>query len=184
MTDRLSAVPSDEEAERGAELTAVWDEVDAAEKAWSVARIMEAGGSKDALQRLRALVHARRVIEEGVDPTSLLSWARTLVTDDNNNCRWQALIVISESIDAEPDVVWQVVEQHGSSADEDMRAGVACVLLEELIDVHPRKILPRVNRLMQDPRYHDTVRTCWAHGDARQGLKAVLRRWRKHVGHD
>ncbi|HEY2838008.1 MAG TPA: hypothetical protein VGJ26_02585 [Pirellulales bacterium] len=60
--------------------------------------------------------------------------ARGLVGDADNDCRWQALIVLGEFIATHPDLIWELICEHGVSPDEDMRDGVATVLLEHLFE--------------------------------------------------
>jgi hypothetical protein len=114
---------------------------DALERAWngaealggSVSRpeILKMGRDRDAGKHLLGLLLARTKIERGDLPGDYLALAQSLVADADNNCRWQALIVVGENIKSDPDAVWAVIERFGDSPDDDMRMGVACVLLEE-----------------------------------------------------
>ncbi len=79
--------------------------------------------------RLLSLFLARRRIRERDPATVYLPLAESMLHDSNNDCRWQAAIVIGESIRADPDAVWQIVREYGDSKDHDMRSAMACVLL-------------------------------------------------------
>ena len=97
-----------------------------------------------ALGRLRALWLMRRQIEERGLRAAYLKLARPLIADEDNDCRWQALIVVGEFIETQPEEVWRVVRKYGASPDEDMREAVACVLLEHLLEYHFKAYFPRV----------------------------------------
>jgi hypothetical protein len=107
-------------------------------------------------------------IEAGDPPEDFLSLARRLVRDADNDCRWQALIVVGESVESDPEAVWQVVCEHGASEDEDMRAGVATVLLEHLLGQHFDLYFPRLKERIEagSPLLADTLGCCWAFGQA------------------
>ena len=70
--------------------------------------------------------------------------ARSLIGHPNNNVRWQALIAVGQWIESSPEPVWDVVLEHGGSEDEDMRMGVATVLLEHLLEHHFDTYFPLV----------------------------------------
>jgi hypothetical protein len=58
-----------------------------------------------------------------------------MVSDPENNCRWQAAIVVGTNIESAPDEMWKVVRECGDSEDEDMRSAMATVLLEHLFEL-------------------------------------------------
>jgi hypothetical protein len=112
--------------------------------------------------RLFALLLMRKQIEEGIGPLSYYSLAKSLVPDSDNNCRWQSLIVISELVEAQPELVWNVVSKFGNSNDEDMRMAIACVLLEHLIDHDFDTYFTKVRELIHRGHYKfiDTLESC------------------------
>lgn len=118
---------------------------------------------RDARQRLLALAIMRCKIEKGASPNDYLSLARELVGDPDNSCRWQALIVVGEALETSPVEVWEVIREHGSSADPDMRMGVAKVLLEHLLEEHFEDYFPKVRdeALQGSAHFADTLRSCW-----------------------
>jgi hypothetical protein len=120
----------------------------------------------DARQRLLALTLMRRQIARGVPPADYLSLARALVQDPDNDCRWQALIVIGESLATNPEEVWGVIRAYGDSEDADLRMGVATVLLEHLLNEYFEEYLPKVRAevMSGSARFAETVRTCWVDG--------------------
>src|SRR4051812_18879085 len=102
--------------------------------------------------RLRALISIRRqIIWRGLK-NSYFTMARPLIADRSNKCRWQALIVVGEFVRVDPKRVWQVIKRYGVSPDEDMRSGVACILLEHLLEHHFAEYFPPIRRLaLEDP---------------------------------
>jgi hypothetical protein len=95
--------------------------------------------------------------------TGYFSVARRLVRDPDNDCRWQALIVVGEFIDSNPRGVWQVVRRHGASDDADMRMGVATVLLEHLLERDRRRYERLVPKEISAGKalFKHTLAVCW-----------------------
>ncbi len=128
-----------------------------------IPKLAEMCRSRSADRRLLALMLMRRQMERRGPIRGYLPMAKRLIVDANNNCRWQALIVIGEFIRGTPEVVWPIVLRCGSSADDDMRTGVACVLLEDLLEHHRSKFERLVTRHIQDGNemLADTLARCW-----------------------
>jgi hypothetical protein len=143
----------------------------------SAAEIRLLGSSRDAKARLRALTLARCRIDLGDSPDLYFEFARSLVRDSDNNCRWQAVIVIGESIVTNPEGVWQVVAEFCNSSDDDMRAAIACVLLEHLLDADFETYFPRVREEVQRGRSWmiKTLQMCWLDGPNYQKARRFVR---------
>ncbi len=118
--------------------------------------------------RLHSLRLMRQEIANGSRPEEFLDLARPLIEDTDNDCRWQALIVVGESIPSNPEAVWQVICKYGASADDDLRGGVATVLLEELLGCHFDAFFPRLKEqvCVGGPLFADTLSSCWPMGQA------------------
>lgn len=103
--------------------------------------------------------------------------ARRMVSGPDNTCRWQALIVIGELIESEPEAVWRVVHVYGGSVDSDMRAGITTVLLEYLLERHFERYFPRVReRILQgDARFRRMVTMCWPLGRTQGKWRRIAR---------
>ena len=112
----------------------IWREAESYPASTSPEVILQLGLSKDGRERLLSLLLMRRRIAEGDPASAYFPLAERMIRDPDGNCRWQAAIVVAESIATDPDAVWQVVLEHGDSKDEDMRRAVACVLLEHLLE--------------------------------------------------
>jgi len=112
--------------------------------------------------RLRALAAMRRQIECGLGDSEFLRLASATIEDIDNACRWQAMIVVGEFIEDRPHDVWRIVEQYGCSPDQDMRAAVATVLLEHLIEHGGDEAHQKAQGLaMRSELLANTLRMCW-----------------------
>jgi hypothetical protein len=132
------------------------------------ANLAEMATSADVSRRLEALRLMRERIAAGRSPRTFFDLARSLIDDPNNNCRWQAVIVVGESIEEAPEKVWEVVCEFGISEDEDMRDAVATVLLEHLLEHHFAAFFPRLEKKIKEgaPLLADTLKSCWPFGEA------------------
>ena len=143
-------------------LMKLWPKVLARKARLTIPHLRRMCASSSAKRRLTALLAMRRQIGRGRRSTEYMRLARRMIDDSDNDCRWQALIVTGEFIETHPDDIWQVVEQYGQHEDEDMRAGVATVLLEDLLEHHRRRFGRRSNRLASvSPRFAETLNMCW-----------------------
>jgi len=89
--------------------------------------------------------------------------------------RWQLLIKIGCFVACDPDAVWPFVVKWGSHEDEDLRSGVATVLLEHLLEYHFDLIFPGVEAAAtSNPLFADTFRTGWKLGQAEEPSRAQL----------
>jgi hypothetical protein len=124
--------------------------------------------SVDPAQRLQGLRLMRQQIEAGIPSSFFFSLARSLINDSSNDCRWQAIIVVGEFIEENPEGVWDVICEYGVSDDEDMRAAVATVLLEHLLQYHFWVYFPRLKEKIKggSSLLADTLSRCWAFGQA------------------
>lgn len=124
--------------------------------------------SADPTYRQRSLELMREAIAGGKDPAAFFDLARKLIGDEDNDCRWQAAIVVGESIESNPEGVWDVICEFAESQDEDMRDAIATVLLEHLLEHHFERFFDRVKGKVEagSPMFADTLRRCWAFGEA------------------
>lgn len=132
--------------------------------------------SADSATRLLALRHKiRRQIQSRASAVDRLDVARSLINDADNDCRWQALIVVGESIETNPEVVWELIREFGVSEDEDMRTGVATVLLEHLLEHHFDAYFPRLKREIENGSelLADTLSRCSPFGQAEARWREV-----------
>ena len=132
----------------------------------SVSELERMCSAADADTRLRGLFLVRRQIDELGPHPEYLELGRTRIDDPDNDCRWQALIVVGEFIETAPEIVWEVAQTYGQSEDDDMRMGVACVLLEHLLDQHELRYRSQVDELAsQSPLFAETLSICFLTDD-------------------
>jgi hypothetical protein len=119
--------------------------------------------SNQVSDRLVALMIMQTRASEHHSIRPYLDTARRLIHDADNNCRWQALILVGEGIAREPELVWEVISEEGSFYDDDMRMGVATILLEHLLNEHFEDYFPLVCErvLSGDEHFAKTVKSCW-----------------------
>jgi hypothetical protein len=160
---------------------------DLLKKTWGQARTYRADVRFEEIQRLcesaesqcrlLGLLLARRQIERGEPASRYFELARWMVPDTENDCRWQAMIVIGESIASNPDAVWEIVCEYGDSADSDMRTAMATVLLEHLLDHDFERYFAFVRKEISRGRVRllNTLSMCWiSDEDARNRKDAYV----------
>ncbi len=135
--------------------------------------------SKDGRERLLGLFLMRRRITAGDPASAYLPLAKRMIGDPDGNCRWQAAIVVGESIATDPDDVWQVVLEHGDSKDEDLRRAMACVLLEHLLEFDFDKYFSLLQREVAKGRLGllETLSMCSFFGEVAEDQKKKVAKY-------
>ena len=83
------------------------------------------------------------------------------------DARWQAIILVSEFIESEPEAVWQFAQRWGSTPDEDLRMAIATCIVEHLLDRYPERYQSRAERLARSDRWFaDMLSHCWTFDQA------------------
>ena len=143
-------------------LNRAWEAAKKEFRRFSLDQLAELAKSSEADQRLLVLALIRKQIASGDNPREYFTVARKLVSDPDNNCRWQSLIVIAELIESDPDSVWDIVNECGDSDDDDMRMAIAKILLEHLLDRDFERYFVKVQEEIQNRRYRfiDTLESC------------------------
>ena len=86
----------------------------------------------------------------------------TPAPDGKRDPRWQAMIRLADFIESHPEEVWRFCLRWGKHPQADTRMGVACVLLEHLVEQHFDLIFPRVRReSLKSVRFAATFQSCW-----------------------
>ena len=82
-----------------------------------------------------------------------------------------------ESIATNPESVWQVVAEFGNSPDDDMRAAIACVLLEHLLEEDFETYFARVRVEIRGGRSWmiKTLQICRFEGPNHQKAQRLVR---------
>ncbi len=81
--------------------------------------------------------------------------------------RWQAIIVVGEFVEDEPEAVWSFIVRWGASPNEDLRTAIATCLLEHLLEYHFDRFIVRVEqRALADRLFGDMTRGIWKFGQS------------------
>ena len=133
-------------------------------------------------ERLLALRTMRRQIDEGRSKLAFLRLASRLIHDKSNACRWQALIVVGEFVREYPDRVWSIFKRAAPFSDDDLRDGLAAVILEHLLEHHFESTLSQLRACIRegDDTVADILSRCWPFGAAKrkwQRVEAILAKW-------
>jgi len=112
-------------------------------------------------------------VQEAINAAELLLPGQA-APEDEQDPRWQAIIVIGEFVEKEPEAIWPFVLRWGSHEDEDLRAAIATLLLEHLLEYHFELIFPRVQVAARDNRWFGKTTTqCWKFGQAKNPQRAA-----------
>ena len=128
--------------------------------------------------RLTALARIRKQIETSGLRQGYFNLAQALTLDTDSTCRWQATIIIGEFIEKYPGRVWRVARELGASRNKDIRAAASTVLLEHLLQYHPKKMLKLFREELKqgNSRFARAVAGCWnfGRGASEQQIEKVL----------
>lgn len=140
-------------------------------------------GSKSRDTRLSALARIRKQIQNSGLRQGYFHLARPLTLDSDSDCRWQATIIIGEFIEDDPERVWRVARELAMSPKADVRTAAATVLLEHLLQYHPKKMITRFRQELRggDKRFADALDSCWNFGSGanEQKIQTLLDEARK-----
>lgn len=83
--------------------------------------------------------------------------------DGKRDARWQVIIRLATFIESDPELLWRFCVKWGKHAQDDLRAAVACCLLEHLLEEH-RDLIPAAKmESRKSVRFAKTYAMCWAH---------------------
>ena len=89
----------------------------------------------------------------------------TPALNDEEDPRWQAIIVVGEFVKTNPEEVWEFISRWGGHEDEDLRTAIATCLLEHVLEYHFDSIFPRlVNAVDENPLFADLFIRCGKFG--------------------
>ena len=129
--------------------------------------------SRDRDRRVVALVRIRRQMETAGQKPGYLTLASRYVKDPDSTCRWQATIVVGEFIVTHRDHVWRIAHDLAKSPNADVRTAAATVLLEHLLEHHPKDMIPRFRAEIAagDRRFAKSVASCSNFGNSRTRVR-------------
>jgi len=70
--------------------------------------------------------------------------------DNENDPRWEAMLEIAYHLEGEPEPIWRFIKKWGVHEQDDLRSGIACCLLEHLLEYHFEEYFPRVTELAKE----------------------------------
>jgi hypothetical protein len=83
--------------------------------------------------------------------------------------RWQAIMVVGDYIEREPEAVWGFICRWGGHPQENLRDAIATCLLEHLLQYHFAVYFPQVEeRAMAEPLFGDMFLRCWPLGQSEE----------------
>jgi len=89
--------------------------------------------------------------------------------DGQEDPRWQAIMLIEDFVEDQPEEILRFVLKWGSHQQEDLRSAIACLLLENLLKVHFESLFSRVEEAAKvNPLFADTFLKCWKLGRAKE----------------
>jgi hypothetical protein len=95
------------------------------------------------------------------------------VPDGEVDLRWQAIIQVGNFVEREPESIWPFVLKWGANPDEDVRAAIATLLLEHLLEFHFDLLFPRIEATARSNEWFaKTTAQCWKLGQAKQPKNA------------
>ncbi len=107
----------------------------------------------------------------------LLDLAEVLVLDPAPNVRWRILVAIEDFAERCPERIWPFVVKWGSVLNRDIRQGVACCILEHILEFHwdeyfaeSRAVIDRGNI-----RFAYALSFCWVslNGELHRGTDLI-----------
>lgn len=139
-------------------------------KYYNIAQLSDLLTSSKSFNRLLALQIIRKQIINFKPLKSYYLLSKKIIEDVDNNCRWQSLIIIGEYINNYSDEIYNIIIKYGSSEDEDMRAAIATVLLEHLLEKDFKKYFSLYKNISKNNLLLlDTLSICWVNGtDSRE----------------
>jgi len=81
--------------------------------------------------------------------------------------RWQAIIIIAEYIQAEPETVWSFIRTWGCYPQQDLKDAIATCLLEHLLELYFAEYFPQIEQLaLTNEEFANTLSHCWKFGQS------------------
>lgn len=94
--------------------------------------------SKIPAERKQGLSAIRKIIEnQDIPSTEYFKVVKPLLDDRDNDCKWQAFIVMGSYMETMPEETWEIILRYGSGTDYDTRSAVATVMLEHYFELNP-----------------------------------------------
>lgn len=104
----------------------------------------------------------------------ILGMCDGMIPDRSTYVRWQALLMLGQHAERHPDEIWPSVLKWGTVQNRDIRRGVACCILEHVLEHH---FDPYFDRALSHiacghRRFAYTLAYCWRLGQAGSQVSA------------
>lgn len=86
-----------------------------------------------------------------------------LIPDRSAYVRWQSLLLLDHFSKTQPQKIWHLVVKWGSVENRDIRTGVACCILENLLGYHFLEYFPKIEKIIESGNrcFVTTLGICW-----------------------
>ena len=100
----------------------------------------------------------------------ILDLLDSLIGDRSQYVRWGSLGMVGQFVESYPEDVWPIAVRWGSVRSRDIRGGIACCVLEHLLEYHFSVYFPRVKEIIKngEKRFAYTLACCYKMGQAKQ----------------
>ena len=83
--------------------------------------------------------------------------------------RWQAIMLIEDFVETEPEAILSFVLKWGRHEQEDLRTAIAVLLVEHLLEFHFQLIFPHIEKAaLGNCLFADTFLRAWKLGEAKE----------------
>jgi hypothetical protein len=102
------------------------------------------------------------------DSAAVIAEAEALLARGEHDARWEGAAMLEGFAATQPEVIWPLVVRFGSSQDSDLRAAIACCVLEHILEHNFERYFAESERLIVAGNLHfaDTFSLCYAFGQA------------------
>ena len=113
----------------------------------------------DYLECRQGVYHNRRFIFDIAD---------VLIPDISERVRWGTLTLLGDYAESNPAQLWPVVVKWNTPRSRDIRAGIACCILEHILSHHSSPYFQRAKRVIEDGnrRFGLTLAYCYKTGQS------------------
>ncbi len=104
----------------------------------------------------------------------LVEMCDELIPDRSQHIRGQSLLLLGYFVKDQPELIWSQIVKWGSGRNSDIRVGIACYILEHLLQHHFSNYFPKVKVLIEQGNnlLADTLSYCYKLGETEKPVNA------------
>jgi hypothetical protein len=114
------------------------------------ASLSELANSGHAADRKQCVRYLRAGVSNPANHRFLVKLLHRLIPDRSSEIRWGGFQLLSALVEFSPEEIWPLTVSWGSVKNRSIRAGIACFVLEHLLEHHFSTFFPRVSDLIED----------------------------------